>query len=363
MLKKNETERKEREGFSKFKSMELPRNVVVGRNALENVGEICKKLELKRNALIICDPTTRKVAGEKVAEILNEYDHEVDIQEINEADQETIDHVTDFIDNNTGFLLGVGGGKSIDVAKYSSHLLNLPFLSIPTASSHDGIASGRASIQRNGNKVSVEAHTPLAMIADTGIIANSPSRLMAAGCGDIISNATAVRDWKLARRLRKEKFSHYAANLSDMTSELLIKNVDRIKPGLQESAWQVIKALVSSSVAMSIAGSSRPASGSEHKFSHALDEIAEEPALHGEQCGVGTIIMMYLHGGDWKKIKKALQAVDAPTTARGLEVKEEEVIQALVHAPEIRPGRYTILGNIRMNRDAAEDAAKETGVI
>ncbi len=343
--------------------MELPRNVVIGKDSLEKVGETCDKLELKKNAIIVCDPITKKVAGERVGDILSDHDYKVDIEEITEADQKTVDRISETITGNTGFLLGVGGGKSIDVAKYSSHLAEIPFLSIPTASSHDGIASGRASIERNGNKISVGAQSPLALIADTGIISDGPNRLMSAGCGDIISNATAVKDWRLARRLRNEDFSHYAANLSLMTSDILINNVDNIRPGLQESAWQVIKALVSSSVAMSIAGSSRPASGSEHKFSHALDEIAEEPALHGEQCGVGTIIMMYLHGDDWRKIKNALQAVDAPTTARGLELEEDEVIQALMHAPEIRPERYTILGNRKMNRDAAEEAARETGVI
>ncbi|MEF8873280.1 MAG: NAD(P)-dependent glycerol-1-phosphate dehydrogenase [Candidatus Thermoplasmatota archaeon] len=352
-----------REEFDKLKSMELPRNIVVGKNALGEVGKTCNKLELRKVALIICDPVTKKVAGNEVGDLLTEEDFEVSIEEITEADQETVDRISNSITEDTGFLLGVGGGKPIDVAKYSSYLADIPFLSIPTASSHDGIASGRASIERNGNKISVEAQSPLGLIADTKIIAKAPDRLLASGCGDIIANATAVKDWKLAKRLRNEEFSHYAANLSKMTSDLLIKNVENIKPGLEESAWQVVKALVSSSVAMSIAGTSRPASGSEHKFSHALDEVAKEPALHGEQCGVGTIIMMYLHGGNWKKIKEALQAVGAPTTARGLEVSEEEVIEALVRAPKIRPGRYTILGDSKMNRDAAEECAKETGVI
>lgn len=362
-MAENDFSKGKREMFTKFKSIQLPRNVVIGNDALEKVGETCDQLELEKNAVVVCDPTTKKIAGDRVAEILTDHDYEVGLVEITDADQKTVDRVSEEIDEKIGFLLGVGGGKSIDLAKYSSHLAEIPFLSIPTASSHDGIASGRASIEKNGNKTSVGAHTPLAMVADTGIIANGPNRLMSAGCGDIISNATAVKDWELAKRLRNENFSHYAATLSSMTSDILMRNVGDIKPGLQESAWQVVKALMSSSVAMSIAGSSRPASGSEHKFSHALDKIAKEPALHGEQCGVGSIIMMYLHGGDWKEIKRALQAVDAPTTARGLEIEEDEVIEALMHAPEIRPGRYTILGNRKMSKDAAEEAAKETGVI
>ncbi len=349
--------------FNKFKSMELPRLVVVGSNALDDVGETCKKLKLSGRGLVICDTTTRKVAGDRVIEILEEHGYDTDIKDISAACQDTVDSIISDARGEMDFMLGVGGGVPIDVAKCASHEIDIPFISIPTAASHDGIASARASINRNGNKISVGAHPPLAVVADTGVIARGPYRLLAAGCADTIGNATAVKDWLLAKKLRNEPYSHYAANLSKMTAYSLIKNSDSIKPGLEESAWLVIKALVSSSVAMSIAGSSRPASGSEHKFSHALDSLVEKPALHGEQCGVGTIIMMYLHGGDWKEIKRALQNVNAPTTARGLDLTEEDVVEALVRAPEIRPERYTILGNRRMDRRAAEAAAKETGVI
>jgi len=124
----------------------------------------------------------------------------------------------------------------------------------------------------------------------------------------------------------------------------------------------VIKALVSSGVAMSIAGSSRPASGSEHMFSHALNMVAPRPALHGEQCGVGAIMMMYLHGGDWKKIKDGLEMIGAPTTADELDIEDKYILEALVLAHTIRPDRYTILGT-GLTPDAAERVAKITKVI
>jgi glycerol-1-phosphate dehydrogenase [NAD(P)+] len=113
---------------------------------------------------------------------------------------------------------------------------------------------------------------------------------------------------------------------------------------------------------MSIAGSSRPASGSEHKFSHALDAMAPKPALHGEQCGVGTIMMAYLHGGDWQRIRQALQSIGAPVDARGLGVEDRCIIQALLHAKDIRPERYTILGE-GLTKKAAQELAKVTMVI
>ncbi|HIH45423.1 MAG TPA: iron-containing alcohol dehydrogenase, partial [Candidatus Methanoperedenaceae archaeon] len=104
------------------------------------------------------------------------------------------------------------------------------------------------------------------------------------------------------------------------------------------------------------------ASGSEHKFSHALDRIAPKHALHGEQCGVGTIMMMYLHGGDWKSIKAAIEKIGAPATARELGVSEEHIVEALVRAHEIRPERYTILGT-GLTEEAARRLAIVTGVI
>jgi len=114
---------------------------------------------------------------------------------------------------------------------------------------------------------------------------------------------------------------------------------------------------------MSIAGSSRPCSGSEHLFSHALDQLAPKPALHGEQCGVGTIMMARLHNINWRQIRDTLKRVDAPTTAEDLGVEPEHVIEALVRAAEIRPDRYTILDERTLTKDAAEKLAKTTGVI
>ena len=210
--------------------------------------------------------------------------------------------------------------------------------------------------------VSVEAKSPLALVADTEVIAGAPHRLLASGCADIISNYTAVRDWELAHRLCGEAFSEYASTLSSMTAQIIMNSSDSIKPGLEESAWMVIKALVSSGVAMSIAGSSRPASGSEHKFAHALSRIASNSGLHGEQCGLGTIMMMYLHGGDWQSIKNALSKIGAPTTASELGIREEHIIQALLYAHNIRPERYTILSR-GLNEKAAVNLAEATGVI
>jgi glycerol-1-phosphate dehydrogenase [NAD(P)+] len=149
-----------------------------------------------------------------------------------------------------------------------------------------------------------------------------------------------------------------------MTAEMLVENAGSIKQGLEESAWIVVKALVSSGVAMSIAGSSRPASGAEHLFSHQLDRIAADPALHGHQVGVGSIMTEYLHTGptgEWRDVRDALAAIGAPTTADELGIEDETIIEALTTAHTIRD-RYTILGD-GMSEDAAMEAATVTGVL
>ena len=114
---------------------------------------------------------------------------------------------------------------------------------------------------------------------------------------------------------------------------------------------------------MSIAGSSRPCSGAEHLFSHALDIVAGETSLHGGRTGVGAIMCAYLHGSNWESIREFLQEIGAPSTAKELKVSPEQVVKALTMAHSLRPERYTILGETGVTEAAAEKVARATGVI
>ncbi|WP_227375632.1 NAD(P)-dependent glycerol-1-phosphate dehydrogenase [Haladaptatus halobius] len=348
--------------FEKTTWIRLPRNVVVGHGVLSETVDAISELHLHGDPLLVTSPTPNEVAGQRVVEQFEDAEIDVKTVVIEEASFAVVQRVMEAArEVDAGYLVGVGGGKAIDIAKMASDELGRGFVSIPTAASHDGIVSGRGSVPEKDTRHSVAAEPPLAVVADTEILADAPWRLTTAGCADIISNYTAVKDWRLANRLQNVEFSEYAAALSEMTAEMLVDNAGSIRPGLEESAWVVTKALVSSGVAMSIADSSRPASGAEHLFSHKLDRIAPGAALHGHQVGVGSIVMEYLHGGDWRGIRDALATLGAPTTADELGVDAETVVEALTTAHEIRD-RYTILGN-GMNEAAAVEAAERTGVI
>lgn len=341
--------------FDKSRWMQLPRDVVIGHDVLPQIPEVCADLCLKGPAVVFSGTRTRDCAGDRVASLLREH-YEVSFFQVREISMETIRGAEEY-SRGAGFLAGVGGGRVIDCAKIVSYNLDRQFLSIPTAASHDGIASARASVPMESGSVSLEAHPPIAVIADTGLIASAPHRLLASGCADVISNSTAVLDWELAHRLKHEEMSEYAVALSRMTAELLMKNARSIKPHHEEAAWMVTKALVSSGVAMSIAGSSRPGSGGEHKFGHALERLAPGAALHGEACGIGTIITMYLHGGDWKGIRDALRCIGAPTTPRDLGIQDAVAVEALLLARSIRPERFTIL-DMELTRESAAELVK-----
>ena len=344
------------------KHIELPREVWMGPHVIKRVAGVCEHLGLGKRVFIIADPTTFELAGSEVESSLGSAGFEPQHFLIERADMPTAAKVRKLIKGKADFLLAVGGGACIDVAKMASFLEGKPFISVPTAASHDGISSTHASIRGGRNPVSVRTRTPIAVIADTLIIKRAPHRLLAAGCGDLVANLTAVRDWELAHRLYGEPYSEYAAALSILSAQIVMENAGLISRHTEESVRKVVKALISSGVAMGIAGSSRPASGAEHMFSHALDALAPKPALHGEQCGLGSIMMAYLQGEDWQAIRGALKTIGCPTNAKEIGIPENYIIEALTAAHRIRPERHTVLGK-GLDKRAAERLASTTGII
>jgi glycerol-1-phosphate dehydrogenase [NAD(P)+] len=345
--------------------MQFPREVIVGHGVIERIGDISRRLGFTESALIIAGSRTVRIAGRRVKELL-EKKGGMTVQTflVENSSARDVKAVEERIETlKPQVVFAVGGGTKIDVAKCSSANQGVPFISVPTAASHDGIASSLSSIKGYEKPYSVVSQAPLAIVADTEIIMQAPWRFAVSGCEDVIAKFTAVKDWKLAHEDRNEYYGGYAASLALMSAKHVMQNVRLMTTASEEGLRILLEALISCGVAMSIAGSSRPCSGSEHLFSHALDVIRPNHALHGERCGVGTIMMTYLHGGNWKHIRDALKKLGAPTNARELRVEKEDVLKALEMASSMRPDRYTILDKLNLRRGSFVHLAKVTEVI
>ena len=336
--------------------IELPRVVIVESGSIKKIGEILRKLKIKNKILVLSGKKTYRIAGKYVCEDLGAEHEIVSTSQIREVDR----IVKRVKSDNIGLIIACGGGKVIDVAKLASARCEIEYISFPTAASHDGLVSPISSIKINNMPVSIKAKAPLAIIADLEIISKAPIRLTVSGLLDLVAKFSAIRDWRLANRIKKEEISEYSLKLALLSAKTALnvgKNIKKVKRGDIDMFKKIVKALIASSVAISIANSSRPASGSEHKIAHAMDIVKENKALHGEKVGISTIISLYMQRAPWKRIKSFAKSIDAPVEIEDIEelgLYKDDIANAVLKAKEVKPERYTIIEHVGITREKAE---------
>jgi glycerol-1-phosphate dehydrogenase [NAD(P)+] len=251
-------------------------------------------------------------------------------------------------------VVGVGGGRTIDVAKHAASLTGLPMVAVATNLAHDGIASPVASLEHDGRKASYGVHIPIAVVVDLDYVRTCPPAQLRSGLGDALSNLSALADWELAGRERGEPIDGLAQVLARSGAESLLHRVDDLASDSFLTA--LADALVLSGLAMAVAGSSRPCSGACHEISHAIDALYPGHASHGEQVAVGALFASFLRDDErLEALDTALSRVGVARLPRDLGLTEEEFAAAVALAPSTRPDRYTILEHL----DPDEDQIRE----
>jgi glycerol-1-phosphate dehydrogenase [NAD(P)+] len=238
-------------------------------------------------------------------------------------------------------VIGFGGGKALDVAKYVAFLSGLPYVAVPTSLSNDGICSPQSSLTIAGRRRSLPAAMPLAVIIDTAVCLAAPEFLWLSGVGDLLAKFTAVVDWKLAFHACGTPVDDFAALLSDASVYQFAGRPIRDLEGMKLLGTT----LLLNGVSMGISGSSRPASGSEHLISHALDNISARPRLHGLQVGVATYLMSLIQGRNSEVISRVFTETGFWDAIASDPFERAEWIQAVQLAPMIKSDFYTILSS------------------
>ena len=255
-------------------------------------------------------------------------------------------------------VVGIGGGRTLDVAKYAAGLSGLPMVSVATNLAHDGIASPVSSLEHEHGKGSYGVHVPIAVVVDLDYVRRSPVEQLRSGVGDALSNLSALADWELAARERREQVDGLAATFARSGAETLLHQTDDLLSDTFLTG--LAEALVLSGLAMAAAGSSRPCSGACHEISHAIDALYPGRASHGEQVAVGALFASFLRGDErLNALDAALRRFGVARLPADLELTNDEFAAAVHQAPTTRPDRYTVLEHLDLGEGEISDRVSE----
>ncbi len=255
-------------------------------------------------------------------------------------------------------ILGIGGGRSIDAAKLLARESGLSWISVPTAASHDGIASDVASVMHNGYRYSEKCKSPIAIVADLSIISKAPPSLELAGIGDIVCKASSLAEWKLAHEHNDEPLDEQVLAMLDHTLSEILNNY---------SLKALVKAEIDAGEAMNIVGSSRPCSGTEHAISHAMDRRSQN--LHGIQVGFATpLCVHYLNQAGYSKyapdyLQEYMRQKGLPLTFEEMKLNVDVLLDDIQHGLRImeKRNRYSILNHMGVTEKDLRDSLQILG--
>ena len=331
----------------------IPALLKIGPGALGELGTYLKDLRLEK-VVILFGNGLIEMFGMDVMKSLAEMG--IDVLEYQELDTVRLEDLTSLafsMPAKTQAVIGIGGGKVIDAAKYCGFLRNLAFISIPTSASSDGFSSASASLLVEGRRKSVPARLAYGIVVDTQIIKSAPKKFIYSGIGDMVSKITALYDWTFEEEHGYGKVNDFATMIAKKAVNSFVRTPFE---SIEEDLFikELLDSLAMSGIANEIAGSSAPTSGSEHLISHALDKMLEQPQLHGIQVGIATYLMSVVQDHRYKRVNTIFTQTGFWDFVKTLGMRRVDFEQAIDLAPSIKPFRHTYL-----HEQEYRDRAKE----
>ena len=296
------------------------KHVIIRRGAIDALPEITEKYN---NILLVADENTYRAAGERVIKSIGDKIKGrvvFDGTRVLVPNEDAIERILASVTENTDLILGVGSGVINDLCKHTSFTSGLPYHIVATAPSMDGYASKGAALILGGMKVTLNADTPEAIIADTDVLKDAPMDMIIAGYGDIIGKYSCLSDWKLSALVNGEYLCETVLNATYEEVEKTRGLARYIRTRDPEAIGTLMGALVSVGILMAYVGNSRPASGSEHHLSHYFEIVGivkNEPYLpHG--------IDVFYSAAETARLREELLATDFSKATRGFDRAEYE---------------------------------------
>lgn len=240
-------------------------------------------------------------------------------------------------DSKAELIIGIGGGKVLDTAKFLATKTSLPYIAVPTVVSSDALASPISILKNENSTKGYSAQIPSGILIDYDVIASSGKEHIYSGLGDIISNLSALNDWDLAVKAGKAQPNNFARFLSEVSVSNILNHAIDLNDRIFVKTY--VNSIIMSGLSMNISGNSRPCSGSEHLITHALSELQLSSYSHGLLVGSLTPFTLYLQSD--KRYLDLIKYISIFIDIKVLTKVDQLAVFKL--AKQMRGNRFTIL--------------------
>lgn len=332
----------------------LPICLAVEEDAFFHSDEIVKRYIpdiIGQKTIIISEEFLIGIYKEKIMDISNDFGNAEIVAMKSASFDEAVSIAKKVCVEDVKVIIGIGGGRVLDTAKYAAHISKAVYICMPTSLSNDSLASPFSVLETYGKaRKTLTCKIPTAIIVDTNMITNAPESQTLSGIGDTIAKHTALFDWKLSASKTNSRVDDFAYALSRMSYDS-VYHCDEKDMKSRVFIRILSRALVMGGLAMEIAGSSSPCSGSEHLFAHAIEEYYPDVKIsHGLSVALGSIPACIFQGQTPQGLLDFFRTYKLDINPKSYGITEDMFADIWEKARTVRTGRITILDDVKPDR-------------